>query len=241
VRILLALGIVAGGVLAASLLGGARGGAAAALGIVVLRFALRLVPVYAHRAFQRGQYGQALWLWRCLGPLVVSRTWLTAIRVSIAGCRMARGEYAAGMAELGRIAPEGLLPSVRAAWLNNAAYARIRSAGNARQALSEIDEAIKLSPDVAGYYHTRGLVLLALGRAEDAIALLDDLWRRLEESPPPLLEAERCYDLGCAWRDKGEVDYAHDYFDRARRVAPESTWGRQAGARLALGTSRPSG
>ena len=48
----------------------------------------------------------------------------------------------------------------------------------------------------------------------------------------PLLESERCYDLGLAWHKKGERDYAADYFDRARRAAPDSVWASRALAEL---------
>ena len=122
--------------------------------------------------------------------------------------------------------------SARAAWLNNRAYALARSGGDGAQALADIEEAIALRPDLSGFRHTRGLALLAIGRIDDAIRELDAVWLKGAGQTSPLLESERCYDLGLAWHKKGERDYAADYFDRSRRAAPDSVWAARALAEL---------
>jgi hypothetical protein len=87
-----------------------------------------------------------------------------------------------------------------------------------------------LRPDLSDFRHTRGLVLLGLGRLDEALRELDAVWqRRVSDNTSPLLEAERCYDLGSAWLKKG------DYFDRARRAAPDSPWAARAAAAMPPG------
>ena len=82
----------------------------------------------------------------------------------------------------------------------------------------------------------------ALTIAEEKGLDLDAVWRRQESNDAqPLLEAERCYDLGLAWIRKGERDYAADYFDRARRAAPDSVWASRALAELSSEAPIPSG
>ena len=92
----------------------------------------------------------------------------------------------------------------------------------ARGGLRHDDCSGRLRPGVAGFRHARGVALLALGRVDEAIRDLDAVWEALEGADaPPLLEAERCFDLGTAWRRKGARDYARDYFERAQRAAPD--------------------
>jgi len=134
---------------------------------------------------------------------------------------------------LERIDPTRLRESARAAWHNNRAYALARSGGDPAQALADSDAAVALRPDLSGFRHTRGLVLLALDRVDEAIRELDAVWRRGAGEDAPLLEAERCHDIGLAWSRKGEPDYAADYFERARRAAPGSLWSARAAAHLA--------
>ncbi len=80
-----------------------------------------------------------------------------------------------------------------------------------------MDEAIGLRPDVPAIQHTRARALLAVGRIDDAISVLDAM--RAAGELAPQLEADRCRDLATAWERKGQVDYAMDYRDRARLVA----------------------
>jgi hypothetical protein len=57
------------------------------------------------------------------------------------------------------------------------------------------------------------MALLAVGRVDDAIAVLDGM--RSGGELPPRLEADRCRDLARAWTQKGETAYAEDYRQRA--------------------------
>jgi tetratricopeptide (TPR) repeat protein len=157
----------------------------------------------------------------------------SSLAVSVAACLLGRERYRDGLAVLAGIDVAQLGESARAAWLNNRAYALARSGGDGAQALADIEQAIALRPDLSGFRHTRGLALLATGRVDEAIRELDAVWlKRGSEETSPLLESERCYDLGLAWRRKGERDYAADYFDRARRAAPDSVWASRALAEL---------
>jgi predicted Zn-dependent protease len=100
-------------------------------------------------------------------------------------------------------------------WLNNRACAVLER--DPQAALALIDEASALRPDVPALQHTRGMVLIAVGRIDDAIAVLDGM--RAGGELPPRLEADRCRDLSRAWDKKGESDYAEDYRVRAASVA----------------------
>ena len=80
-----------------------------------------------------------------------------------------------------------------------------------------IDEASAIRPDVPAVQHTRGMALLAVGRIDDAIAVLDGM--RAAGELPPRLEAERCRDLAKAWAQKGQAAYAEDYRLRAEALA----------------------
>ena len=200
----------------------------AATGLVLV-----VLPRTAHRGFRRGAFRRAGLTYRLLGRLRLDREVRSALQVSVAACLLGRERYRDGMAVLARIDTGELGESARAAWLNNRAYALARSGGDGAQALADIEQAIALRPDLSGFRHTRGLALLAIGRLDDAIRELDAVWLKGGAGDTsPLLESERCYDLGLAWHRKGERDYAADYFDRARRAAPDSVWANRALAEL---------
>jgi tetratricopeptide (TPR) repeat protein len=188
-----------------------------------------LLPRAAHRHFRAGRGGAALRRYRLLRAITLDPERRVAVDVSLAACLLAREETAAARATLDRLDREHLDEATRAAFLNNQAYLLVRTDGDGREALRLSEEAIALRPHVVGFHHTRALALLAIGRLDEAIRTLDGLWRDLAASEADAqLEAERCYDLGRAWQRKGQPDYARDYFDRARRAAPGSIWGRRA-------------
>ena len=233
VRAVLVVGVGAAAIVAAGAFGPEAAVATFTLLVLLLLAFVIILPRSAHRAFERGDFGRAARLYRVLRPFVVDGGTRGAIDVSLAGCRLAASDWAGALAQLHKVPDDALTPSARAAWLNNRAYANARGPIDASLALRDAEEAMTLRPDVPGFRHTRGIALLALGRLDDAIHELDTVWRKLaHEDLPPLLEAERCYDLGVAWQRKGELDYASDYFLRARAVAPSSPWGRLAGEAL---------
>ena len=214
-----------------------RGRLAAVLALIVATAVVAVVfvlfPRLAHAAFERGEFGRAAVYYRLVRFFVANPESRGSIDVSLAGCRLARADWQGALTDLADVEPEALGPTARAAWYNNRAYALARGGTDPADALLAIDEAVRLRPDVAGFRHTRGVVLLALGRTDDAIAELDAVWQALAgEGAPPLLEAERCYDLGLAWSKKGEAEYAKDYFARAVQIAPRSDWGVRAQALL---------
>jgi tetratricopeptide (TPR) repeat protein len=189
-----------------------------AFALVVLGALLLVVvmPRAAHGAFARGDHGAARRRYRLLARLSPTRARRGAARVSIAACWLAAGDVERGGRELGRVDQRALDGAARAAWLNNRAYADLRSGGDPAAALASIDEALRLRPDVPGLVHTRGLALLACARLDDAIRAFEDMWHLGELAPR--LEAERCRDLARAWEAKGHLDYAADYRARAARL-----------------------
>src|SRR5262249_31423993 len=102
----------------------------------------------------------------------------------------------------------------------NRAYAHARAASDAARALAEADEAVRLRPDVPGFRHTRAVALLAVGRLDDAIVELEDVWNQLDEEAPPPLEAGRCYRLRRAGRRRGGTAPARASSARGGWVAP---------------------
>jgi len=189
------------------------------------------LPRAAHRAFVRGDPGRsALWYW-ILRRMLLDPAARAAVEVSLAACAIARDDFVGARRRLERVGVQRLSEAARSAWLNNMAYALARAGTDPAAALARSDEAIALRPEVAGFRHTRGMVLLALGRLDDAIRELDAVWDA-HGGEEPLLEAERCYDLGNAWRRKGEREYARDYFERTQRAAPGSRWASRAAEEL---------
>ncbi len=190
------------------------------------------LPRAAHNAFERGDYGRSALYYAILRYAMLDGGARRSCDVSLAACDVARERYSECLRRLEQVSVDRLSDATRSAYLNNQAYALARGGTDANAALASADEAIALRPAVAGFRHTRGVALLALGRVDDAIKELDAVWAELSGDAPALLEAERCYDLGMAWRRKGERDYATDYFERAQRAAPESRWAERAAEEL---------
>ncbi|NLS91140.1 MAG: tetratricopeptide repeat protein [Planctomycetaceae bacterium] len=125
------------------------------------------------------------------------------------------------------------------------AWYRLREYDNA---LRDIDEAIKLKPEIAGYQFFRAHVLLELGRVDEAsahyeaalvqdpgfkegwlagaIALKQGKFREAIEQFNTVLEADPTHSLayhyrGEAWCRLGEYENALRDFDEATRLAPD--------------------
>jgi predicted Zn-dependent protease len=192
---------------------------AVGLGIAVLAslWLVLWLPRSAHRAFSTARFARAGRRYRLLGALAFTAARERAALLSRAGCDVAAGRLDRAETVHAAIDPAALESSERAVWLNNRACAALDGGGDATSALALADEAIDLRPDVPALQHTRARALLAVGRLDDAIAVLDAM--RAGGELPPQLEAERCRDLAAAWDRKGQADYASDYRERARLVA----------------------
>lgn len=222
VAVALSLAAIAAVVQAAA--GGPLLGVAAAVWLVWYGVAAIALPRLAHAAFRGRRTAAARWRYRLLGWL--SPAAHDAARVSRAGTYLIDGDWRRALAALDRIDGARLAATLRAAWLNNRAYALARAdeadAGAGARALGLADEALALRPAVPAFLHTRGLALLAAGRVDEAIRAFEAVWDAGDLDPA--LEAERCHDLAAAWERKGHADYAADYRRRAALAEPGSPW-----------------
>ena len=200
-------------------------GLVAVVVVVAMMVARFLLPRLAHRSFAAGNFREARRRYRMIAWTSLTRQRRTAARVSIAGAYLAEGGWADGAAATDAIDGEGLDPATRAGWLNNRAYAALRLGAHAEaaeRALAQVREALRLRPEVPALLHTEGLALLATGRTEDAIRVLESLWEH--GALGPRLESERAADLARAWAARGEAAYAADYARRARQAMPDAPW-----------------
>jgi predicted Zn-dependent protease len=204
IAVAIAAGVLVGGI-----------GALVATGacVLALLWSWLWLPRAAHALFEAGRYRRAARRYRVLGVLAWTATRGRAAVLSRAGCRVAGGEPDAAARLLAAIDPEQLDAAERAVWLNNRACVDLEAGRDPAAALALADEASALRPDVAAIQHTRGMALLAVGRVDDAIAVLDGM--RAGGELAPRLEADRCRELARAWAQKGEAAYAEDYRLRA--------------------------
>ncbi|QMW24242.1 tetratricopeptide repeat protein [Sandaracinobacteroides saxicola] len=82
--------------------------------------------------------------------------------------------------------------------LNNLCWEKATAGVALAMALEECDRALKLAPGIAGFLDSRGMVLLRLGRLDEAIA---DYGKALAQEPD---QAESLYGRAVAWARKGE-------------------------------------
>jgi predicted Zn-dependent protease len=200
-------------VIGATLLG--RGGAigGVVLSLLFLLYLWLWLPRLAHAAFQAGKFTIAarryLWLQRAAHNAPRERLAL----LSRVGCAVSSGDLDRAEQLSSTFDSTQLAAAERAVWLNNRACAQLAANRDPAAALALADEAGALRPDVPALQHTRAMALLAVGRVDDAIAVLDSM--RTGGELPPRLEAERCRELARAWTQKGEAAYADDYRLRA--------------------------
>jgi predicted Zn-dependent protease len=174
------------------------------------------LPRSAHNAFLAGNQRSAARRYRWIAAVTRSAERERAARLSRIGCHVAAGDHEAATRLLAGLDAAALDAQERAVWLNNRACIALAQA-DAHAALALADEATALRPDVPALQHTRGSALLAVGRIDDAIAVLDQM--RHGGDLGPRLEAERCAELARAWTQKGEPAYAEDYKLRADALA----------------------
>lgn len=187
------------------------------LGVLALAWLWWWLPRAAHAAFEAGRYAVAARRYRILAALAPTAARERAALLSRAGCFVAMQRIADAERVLAAIDEAQLASAERAVWLNNRACAALAAGRDPAFALALVDEATALRPDVPAVQHTRGMALLAVGRIDDAIAVLDGM--RAGGELPARLEAERCRDLAKAWLQKGQAAYAEDYRLRAEGLA----------------------
>jgi len=200
-------------VFGATLLGRAGAIAGVVLSLLSLLYLWLWLPRLAHAAFEAGRFHVAarryLWLQRLAHSAPRERVAL----LSRAGCAVSAGDLERAEELSSAFDPAKLAVAERAVWLNNRACAKLATNQDPVGALALADEAGALRPDVPALQHTRAMALIAVGRIDDAIGVLDSM--RTGGELPPRLEAERCRDLSRAWTQKGETAYADDYRLRA--------------------------
>jgi tetratricopeptide (TPR) repeat protein len=197
---------------------GRRGIAIGAIGAIAATVWLVLrLPRTAHAAFEQGRYGDAARRYRLIASLAFTTARERAALLSRAACDLASGRLDAAERLLARFDGVALDPAERVTWLNNRACAALEAGRDPHAALALVEQAVALRPDVPAVQHTRATALIALGRFDEAIAILEAMRTGGELSPA--LEAVRCRELAAAWEHKGQPDYAADYRERARLVA----------------------
>jgi tetratricopeptide (TPR) repeat protein len=211
----------AGSALVPAALGAALGRPWIAIGgalvVAATLWLLLWLPRTAHAAFEAGRHRRAARRYRAIAALAFTAGRERAAVLSRAGCDIAAGRHAGAERLLARFDAAALAPAERVTWLNNRACVALDTGGDPRDALALIEQAIALRPDVPAVQHTRATALIALGRFDDAIGVLEAMRSGGELSPA--LEALRCRELARAWDHKGQPDYAADYRDRARLIA----------------------
>lgn len=219
------VGCLAAPLVLGSLFGRRWIGIGAIVAIAATTWLLFWLPRTAHSAFEAARFAKASRRYRLLGIFAFTRARDLSASLSRAGCEVATGRLELAGALLAELEASSLEPAERAVWLNNRACLLLDAEPpDAPGALALADRAIELRADVPAIQHTRGRALLAVGRIDDAISVLDAM--RTGGELAPHLEAERCRDLAIAWEKKGEGEYANDYRARAQLVA------RQAGSTL---------
>lgn len=203
------------------LLGGGLGrrwvliGAAAA--VIATVWLVVWLPRAAHGAFEAARYAGAARRYRliALGAFTSARE--RAAILSRAGCALAMGQPAVAERFLAGFDEATLDTAERVTWLNNRACLALEAGGDPGAALALVEHALSLRPDLPAVQHTRASALIATGRYDEAIGVLEGM--RHGGELPPALEAARCRELARAWAHKGQPDYADDYRERARLVA----------------------
>lgn len=215
----MAFGLVCG--LSPALLGSALGRPWIVIGAgLVILGTLWLVlwlPRAAHGAFEGARYANAARRYRLIAATAFSLARERAAILSRAGCDIASGRLDDAERILAGFDGSALDAAERVTWLNNRACVALEAGRDPHAALALVEAAVALRPDVPAVQHTRATALIAVGRFDEAIGILDAM--RAGGELAPALEAVRCCELARAWEQKGQPDYAADYRDRARMVA----------------------
>ncbi|HET7503666.1 MAG TPA: tetratricopeptide repeat protein [Kofleriaceae bacterium] len=189
----------------------------AAVAVLATAWLLLWLPRAAHSAFERASHARAARRYRLLARAAFTQARERAAILSLAACDIFAGRLAAAERLLAGLDAAALDVSERCTWLNNRACVDLEAGRDPHAALALVEAAVALRPDVPAVQHTRATALIALGRHDEAIGILEAM--RAGGELAPALEALRCRELARAWEHKGQLDYAADYRDRARLVA----------------------
>jgi len=189
----------------------------ATLAVIATVVVVLWLPRAAHAAFEAARYRTAARRYRLIASLAFTAARERAAILSRVGCAIARDRFDAAERLLAGFDSTTLDSAERVTWLNNRACLALERGDDPSAALALVEEAVGLRPDVPAVQHTRATALIALGRFDEAIAILEAM--RTGGELAPALEALRCRELAKAWDQKGQPDYAADYRDRARLVA----------------------
>ncbi|MCP4446934.1 MAG: hypothetical protein GY811_16525 [Myxococcales bacterium] len=199
---------------------------ASILALWIARLVQRLLTSSATSTLAKGECSKAKRRYLVLRITAISRAHRLASELSLAACDAAAEDFERCLERLSRCEVLESEESLFAVALNLRAYCMARRRENLEEALTLADECVLRRPYVDGFRHTRGLLLLELGRNEEALRDLEATWG--EGQGTPLFESERCFDLGRLWSSRGQDDYARDYFARALRAFPEGPWAQKA-------------
>lgn len=196
------------------------------LGLWGARLARRFMVASATGALARGDSKRARRLYWVLWVTAIQRPIRLACKLSLAACLAADERYEECLRRLDTCEVPSTEASLQAVALNLRAYCLARSGQRLEDALRLAQECVALRAHVHGFRHTRGLLLLELGRYDEAIRDLEAIWSQDQGSA--LFESERCFDLGRLWSRRGQDEYARDYFARAFQAYPEGSWAEKA-------------
>lgn len=196
------------------------------VGLWLARIARRIMVSSATKALARGEFRKARHRYLFLRITAIPRAVRLACNLSLAACDAAGERVEECLERLDRSEVPDAEQSLEAVALNLRAYCYARTRQRLSEALELSQHCVAMRPHVAGFRHTRGLLLLELGRYEEAIRDLEATWG--EGQGTALFESERCFDLGRLWSLRGQDDYARDYFARALRACPEGPWAEKA-------------
>jgi len=199
-----------------------------ALGIGLLAFGLlrmgrRILISSATAALANGKNTKSKRLYWLLEKTSLHASDRIACKLSQLACDAAKQKYEEVVSKLAFPIPSEAF-ALHAVQSNLHAYCLARLGKDLAQALSLSEASLEMRPHVTGFQHTRGLILLELGRLNEAIAQLDKIQGFMSSK---LFESERCYDIGRLWILKGQRDYANDYFIRSLRVS-EGAWAQKS-------------
>ncbi len=154
------------------------------------------------------------------------------LRLHLAACSLANGQYEEGGHLLQEVERERLGEGLQGIWENNHAYYLLCTDGDPAEALLEADRAAAQQPGNPAFRSTRGIALLALGHVDDSIAELQAAIDAGLKAQGPAAMAENYYHLARAWEARGEVAYARDHYLKSVNIGPDTRFGFKSAERL---------